>query len=179
MYTGIILGRMRITIIGHPGSGKSTLARAISKKLSIPHIHLDRLWFEGGGRANAFDTPDIERVRAYVREKTLEAIAGDSWVSDGLYARVQPEIAERADVVIFLDIPLWKRLYSHAKRALKPFMRHKELSWWDELKFFREIVRRTYSRKAKYQAILERFADKVVILRSWKEVDDYLARLQW
>jgi adenylate kinase family enzyme len=119
---------MRITIIGLSGSGKSTLARAISNKLSIPHIHLDRFWFEGGGKTGEHDTPDIERVRAYVREKTLEAIAVDSWVSDGFYSRVQPEIAEQADVVLFLDIPLWKRLLSHAKRMLQPATRHKELN---------------------------------------------------
>ncbi len=169
---------MRITIIGHPGSGKSTLARAIREKLSIPHIHLDRFWFDGGGRSGEHDTPDIERVRAYVREKVLEAIAADSWVSDGFYSRVQPEIAERADTVIFLDIPLTKRLLSHAKRMLQPSTRHKELSWWDELKFFREIIRRTYSRKPKYKAILEKFADKVITLRSWKEVDTYLTDLK-
>src|SRR3989344_3183980 len=141
---------MRISIIGLPGSGKSTLARAISDKLSIPCIHLDRFWFESGGRTGEHDTPNIEQVRALVQEKALGATAADSWVSDGFYSRLQTEIASRADVVILLDIPLWKRMLSHARRMVHPNARHQELNVWDDIKFFPEIVRQTVSRKSKY-----------------------------
>lgn len=55
---------MRITIIGLPGSGKSTLAQAIAEKLSIPHIQMDRFWFESGGRQSSRTTPNVENVRS-------------------------------------------------------------------------------------------------------------------
>lgn len=169
---------MRISIVGLPGSGKTYFAEAISKKLSIPHIHLDRFWFESGGRNGSYDTPNIEDVRAKVRARTLEAIRADSWVSDGVYLRVQTDVATRADAIIFLDIALWARLLNHAKRMFRPRTRHKELSLWDEITFFREIVRRTYSSGPKLRQFVEEHKNKVVTLRSRKEMQEYLSRLK-
>jgi adenylate kinase family enzyme len=168
---------MRVTIIGLPGSGKSTVADMIAEKLSIPHIHIDRFWFEAGGRTGEHDTPNIEQVREYVREKVLEAISAESWVSDGFYSRVQPEIASRADVVLFLDIPPWLRLLNHATRTLQRDNRHKEVSVWDDITFFSEVVRRTFRTGPKLHAFVNQFKDKTVILRSRKEIDQYVNRL--
>lgn len=108
---------MRITVIGLPGSGKSTLARAISKKLGIPHIHLDRFWFEAGGRKGPETTPNLAEVRAHVDARAREAIAAPAWVSDGFYNRLQSEIAERADTIMYLAIspplPNMESSYAH------------------------------------------------------------------
>jgi adenylate kinase family enzyme len=111
---------MRISIIGLPGSGKTTLANAISEKLSIPHIHLDRFWFEAGGREGSRTTPpdEMEIIRAYIKEKVTPLIAEDSWVSDGFYPRIQTLIAERVDKIVFLDVPLWTRLMNHAPKRV-------------------------------------------------------------
>jgi len=102
---------MRITIIGNCASGKSTLARKISEQFAIPHLHLDRFWFETKGHLlEKDDAEGKERVRACIRAKVEGLIKQDSWVSDGWYSRVQPLIAERADEIVFLDLPLWRRL---------------------------------------------------------------------
>ena len=155
---------MRISIIGHASSGKTTLADKISKKLSIPHIHLDRFWFEAGGRDINRNTSDQERerVREYIRVNVLKSIASDSWVSDGFFSRMQPEISNKADVVIFLKIPLWRRLLNHLQRILKPVSRHKELSAWHEFTFFFEIVRRNFAFKPKFDEFLPKFKDKII-----------------
>lgn len=168
---------MRIDIVGPPASGKSTLAMAISKKLSIPHIHLDRFWFEGGGRQGRLTTPNIEQVRASVREKTLEAIKAEAWVSDGTCLHVQDEVVSRADVLIFLDIPLGLRLLNHAKRiSFKPRM-HREVSAWDDITFFVELIRRTYTSGPKLRNFVSEHKHKVVTLRSNRDIDTYLNSL--
>jgi adenylate kinase family enzyme len=169
---------MRITVIGLPGSGKSTLAKNIAKKLSIRHIEIDRFWFESGGGKGADDTKNLEEVRLKVREKTAEAIKGDSWVSDGTYLNVQDLITDRADVILFLDIPLLIRLLGHARRAFfVTTRRHAELSMWNEITFFPEIIRRNFSRKPKLLKFVSEHKDKVVRLRSYREMDEYLRRL--
>lgn len=169
---------MRIDVVGLPASGKSTFAEAVSKKLSIPHIHLDRFWFESGGRQGRFDTPNLEEVRAKVRARVVEAIKSESWVSDGVYLHVQDEIAGRADAIVFLDIPLLKRLLNHTQRAFSQKKRHNELTFWDDITFLKEIVRREFSSGPKLREFVEKEKDKVVILRSRKEVDKYLRSLQ-
>jgi adenylate kinase family enzyme len=168
---------MRITIVGLPGSGKSTLARKISEKLAIPHIHIDDFWFEAGGRQNSKSTPNIEEVRAHVFSKVREAIAGESWVSDGFYSRIQPEIAARANVILFLDIPLWKRLLNHASRIVHPVSRNNEITFWDDIKFFYEIIRRSFTNGPKLHKFLTEHSDKTLTLKSHKEINSYVQHL--
>lgn len=170
---------MRISIIGYPGSGKTYLAELISRKLSVPHIHIDRFWFEAGGMkiSRASSEADRERVRAEVREKALEAITAKSWVSDGFYSRIQPEIAERADIVLYLDIPLWRRLLNHAKRICDPSHRHEELTMWNEFGFFFEIIRQHFAFRSKFKKFLDAYGYKVIVLRSRKDIADYIATL--
>jgi adenylate kinase family enzyme len=168
---------MRITIIGNCGSGKSTLARKISERFDIPHIHLDRFWFEAHGhRLEKGDTAEEEKVRARIRGKVEKAIQEDSWVSDGWYSRVQPLITERADQIVFLDIQLWRRLINHWHR-LASNKRHPELSRWNDFKFTFEIVRRTFTHGVQMHQFVQDHPQKVVHLRSHKEVDKYLANL--
>jgi adenylate kinase family enzyme len=168
---------MRITILGLPGSGKSTLARNISEKLSIPYIQLDRFWLEAGGGHNSKSTADPERAHTNVRTKALEAIQSDSWVSDGVYSKVQPEIAERADTIVFLDISLLARLANHAARTMHRKNRHGEMSFLSDLQFFREIIARDMRKKTKIRKFVEEYPAKSVILRNRKEIDQYLASL--
>lgn len=171
---------MRISIIGGPASGKSWLAQKISKKFNIPHIQIDRFWFEAGGLHENESLPEAERnrIREYIKTRTFEFIEKDSWVSDGFYSRsVGPEIAKRADVIIFLNIPLWRRLINHAKRVLKPSTRHLELGLWHELTFFPEIVRRTYANGPKMRSFVKEYENKVITLTSRKEINEYLQKL--
>lgn len=168
---------MRITIIGNCGSGKSTLAHSISKKLNIPHIHLDRFWFEAGGhKLQKFDSEDAKRVRVYMYDKVKELIAKDSWVSDGWYSRVQPIIAEKANHIVFLNIPLGRRIVNHIRRIFYE-ERHPELSRWDDFKFILEMIKRTFTRRAPMRKLINEYPTKIVCLRSYKEIDDYFQRL--
>ena len=172
-----IIEPMRITIIGNCGSGKSTLAREISEKFNIPHIHLDRFWFDAGGHMlKKDDLKGKEIVRERLREKIYPLIAEESWVSDGFYRSVQPMITARADAIIFLDIPLWRRLINHVHRMFFA-ERHPELSAWDDFKFIPEIVRRTFTHGVQMQTFAKENAHKVVHFHSYKEVEKYVASL--
>lgn len=168
---------MRITILGLPGSGKSTLAQSIAEKLHIPYIHLDRFWLDGGGGYNSRTTPNPEQAHSYMRAKVLVAIQAESWVSDGGYSLIQPEIAKRADTMIFLDIPLWQRLLNHAKRTVQSIGGQGKLPFLGNLEFFIEMVQPELRDTTKIKNFLEDFDGKAVILHSQQEIGEYIESL--
>jgi adenylate kinase family enzyme len=168
---------MRVTIVGGPGSGKSTLAKKISDKLKIPYLQIDRLWFESGGNnLKENDEQEKERVRSFIKEKVVEFIKQDNWVSDGWYRRVQPLIAKRADIIIFLDIPLGKRIWNHIKRMFKN-ERHAELTKKDDLIFIFEIIRRQFLKMPELRKFIIENKDKVIVLKNFKEMNNYINKL--
>lgn len=122
------------------------------------------------------DKEGMEKARAYVRAKVEEALRQDGWVSDGWYSKVQPLISAQADVIIFLDIPLGRRLLNHFQRMNKPG-RHKELTRWDEIKFFYEVVKRTFTKGPQMRAFASEHKEKVRIFKNYGEVEAYLDAL--
>lgn len=168
---------MRITIIGLPGSGKTILAEKIAARKHITHIHIDRFWLEGGGGHNSRTTPNPEKTHAYVKQEVLKAIQTESWVSDGFYSGIQTEIARRADTILFLDIPLWRRLLNHAKRVFSPNERHKEVTFWGDVSFFLEMIGHESTKTSKINNFLESYREKTVILKSYRDVEQYLKKL--
>jgi len=87
----------RIVILGNAGSGKSTLARELGRRLGLSVVHLDKLFWQPG-----WVEPDAEQFRQRVRE----AVASDTWVSEGNYARRTFDLRlPLADLVIWLDTP--------------------------------------------------------------------------
>lgn len=85
----------RIVILGNAGSGKSTLARELGRRLNLPVVHLDRLFWE----------PDwVEADNQVFRTRVEQAVAGDTWISEGNYSRRTFDLRlPRADLVIWLD----------------------------------------------------------------------------
>lgn len=87
----------RIVILGNAGSGKSTLARSLSKRLSLPVVHLDTLFWEPGW---------IEPDAVEFRERVRDALTTDAWICEGNYARRTFDLRlPSADLVIWLDTP--------------------------------------------------------------------------
>lgn len=153
------------------------MAEKIAKKKHLLHIHIDRFWLEGGGGHNSRSTPNPEQTHSYVREKVMGAIQAESWVSDGFYSKIQPEIAERADTIVFLNIPLWRRFCNHAQRIFSREKRHKEVSFLGDIAFFFELIRRERTKASKINDFLKPYESKTVTLKSRKEIEGYLQTL--
>ncbi|MDC1205521.1 hypothetical protein N8083_01595 [Candidatus Pacebacteria bacterium] len=171
---------MKVTIIGHNSCGKSTLAKKIAEKFSIPHLELDRLWFKhGGNKTPRSQTKERDIVRVAIHKDVNEFLAKhESWVSDGFYGQEQPTISDLADVIVFIDIPIWQRQWNHLKRTFKREGRHPELSIWNELYFTIDMIRRTRERKPQIRAFCEKFNEKLTHLTSHQEAEDYFDSLE-
>ncbi len=170
---------MKISIIGHCGSGKTTLAKSISVQSNIPRLEIDRLFFSHGG-TNSNSEEKKNSIREKIKTDTQNFLKENpAWVTDGVYlTSVQPLLADQADQIIILDIPLFKRMFNHLKRWFRNDDRHSEVSRWEDLLFTFDMIRRTKNSQPKIQSIIDTYSEKILVLKNYKEVEDYLKQLQ-
>ncbi|MBA3717181.1 MAG: AAA family ATPase [Actinobacteria bacterium] len=100
----------RVAVLGAGGAGKTELARVLSRRTGLPVVHLDRLfWREGWTPA-----PPEE-----FRSALDDAIAGERWIVDGNFLSAGDARFERADTVVFLDLPRLTCLVRVLRRAVR------------------------------------------------------------
>lgn len=86
----------RVSVIGTPGSGKSTLGRELASALGVPFLELDSVFHQPGW---------VPLPRPQFRDQARAAAADDGWVIDGNYSAIRDLVWERADTVVWLDLP--------------------------------------------------------------------------
>lgn len=106
----------RIAIAGVTGSGKTTLAKRLSSQLNLSYVEIDSLFHGPNWEPRADFVRDVETV-----------ISGDSWVVEWQYSAVRVKILERADTLIWLDLPTTLTLYQLARRTIRRRLRKVEL----------------------------------------------------
>ena len=103
---------MKIAIIGSPGSGKSTFALKLHQILHLPLFHIDQYFWKPG-----WQRPDREEFR-----KTHHELCDKSeWIIEGMAIRLFEYRLEKADIIIFLNIPWYICFYRIFKRAFTNF----------------------------------------------------------
>lgn len=106
----------RIAVAGTSGSGKTTWARRISARTGLPHTEVDAL----------FHGPDwtprpefLDDVRAF--------LGADRRVCEYHYPQARPLISARADVVLWLDLPVLTTIRQVIARTWKRWRTREEL----------------------------------------------------
>jgi adenylate kinase family enzyme len=94
----------KIAVKGASGAGKTTFAAAVARRRGVPYIELDALH-----HGPNWSEPSAAEFRARVRAAL--AAAPDGWVIDGNYERkLDRLVTDAADLVVWLDPPLWTLL---------------------------------------------------------------------
>lgn len=99
----------RIMIVGQPGSGKSTLAREIGRRTGLPVVHMDHIHWQSGW---------VERSTAEKIRLARAVEAQESWIFEGGLSATYASRAARADLLIWLDVPVGLRMWRVARRTL-------------------------------------------------------------
>ena len=172
----------RVAVIGGSCTGKTTLSRELSLRLGVPHVELDALHHDA-----SWQEAPAEVLQA--RVDAALAAAPDGWVVDGNYhGKLGTSVLERADTVVFLDLPhrvalrrvlarttrrviSREELWNGNRETLRNAFSRDSIVWW--------VIRQHGSYRTKWEPRLEPLTDvDVVRLRSPREVGEWLQSIQ-
>jgi adenylate kinase family enzyme len=144
----------RISVVGNSGSGKTTLAAAVAKALGVPHLELD----------SVFHQPDWEPLdKGIFRGLVAEFAAGDGWVIDGNYSSVQDLVWQRADTVLWVDLPRRTVMRQLVGRTLRRMATREEL--WN-------------GNTESWRFLLSLDPDKSILRWAWTQHREYVRRYE-
>ena len=166
----------RIMVLGvSAGVGKSTFAKKLGEKLDIDVYHLDRFYWEPGWQ---------EATLEDFSERQRNVVGKEQWIIEGNYRNTYEIRAEKADTIIYLELPLTTCLF----RVLKRWWTHRGSTRPDlgegccermEAEFLKFIVTPYRKRKKNMQERLLSFQEigrekQVIQLRSKKDIQKFL-----
>jgi adenylate kinase family enzyme len=104
--------------VGCSGSGKTTAGVALASALRCPYVELDAMFHQPGWTELADDE---------FQSRVDGATRGPAWVVDGNYSAVQPIVWQRADTVVWFDLPFATVMARTVRRTFRRVLRRTEL----------------------------------------------------
>ncbi|MCF3974098.1 AAA family ATPase [Paracoccus sp. EGI L200073] len=101
-------------IVGGPGAGKSWIARRLGRISGLPVFHMDHIhWLPGWTPRDPLEKDML----------TKDIHARDQWIFEGGHSRTYQARAARAEMLVWLDLPvglrvrrvLWRSLRFHGR----------------------------------------------------------------
>ncbi|MGN7385791.1 hypothetical protein [Sporosarcina sp. SAFN-015] len=153
---------MKIFIMGIVASGKTTYAKELSKEMGLPFVELD---------AVVYYNVDGERIKRKPEEQVKiirQMDARGSWIAEGVYRPSYHLLLDMADIVIWLDPPLWKRKIRILSRHVKQMIGVEECAYKPDFQMLRNMYKWTKQfegERADLDEILQPYVDKLIIVR--------------
>ncbi|MFI8706020.1 shikimate kinase [Bacillus sp. NPDC077411] len=159
----------KIHIIGSVGSGKTTLAKMLSSQLNIPYYELDNVVWKRSEKGDIRNTPE-ERD-----EQLNDIVSSDAWIIEGAHHTWVSQSFQHADIIIFLDVALSKRIYRITKRFILQLFGFEKANYKPSFHMYLKMFKwtRDFERESKAEILymFGEYSDKVVVLKDNREVD--------
>jgi len=98
----------RVLVAGTSGAGKTTLAARLGRLWDLPHVEIDALFHGPDWTPRPEFTDDVRRFADQ-----------DRWVTEWQYPSARALLAERADLLVWLDLPRRTVLRQVVRRTLR------------------------------------------------------------
>ena len=164
----------RILIIGCGGAGKSTLARQLGKKLDLPVVHLDTLFWKPGW---------VQESREEFDRKLSVELEKPRWILDGNFNRTMPQRMAKCDTIIYLDFPRLTCLMGVIKRIVTTYGKVRpDMGEGCPERFDLEFLRWVWNynknnRERNYQLLSEAAHAQKLVLKNRRAANQFLKNL--
>ena len=168
----------RVLVAGTTGVGKTTTAARIGRALDVPHTEIDGLFHGPGWEPRPTFEQDVERYTAE-----------PAWVTEWQYRQVQALLTERADTLVWLDLPVRVTIWRLVRRTVRRRVGRTAL-WngnvepplWTIFTNRDHIIRWGIRTRRKMRAMVPPLEDaaphlRIVRLRSQADIDAFVERL--
>jgi adenylate kinase family enzyme len=164
----------RVLVAGTSGAGKTSVARRLGQALALPQVEIDSLYHGPCWTPRGSFVAEVEAFTAEPR-----------WVTEWQYHTVRALLAERADLVVWLDLPRATVMRQVITRTLRRRVRRQVL--WNGnvepplrtiLTDGEHIIRwawTTHAKTAERVAVLHEQRPELTIVRleSWRGVEEW------
>ncbi len=151
----------KIYILGSVASGKTTMARELSNRLNIPHFELDNVVYL------RLPSGDIKRTPGERDSEFHNITDSDKWIIEGVFRKCFNDGFHKADIIILLDTPPFRRKYRILKRWLCQKLRLANASYRPTLRMLLLMYKwsNDFERtKSEILELLTIYKEKVVIM---------------
>jgi adenylate kinase family enzyme len=159
----------KIYIIGSVASGKTTMAKNLSKLLNIPWHELDNVFHMRLPSCQEKRTPEG------ITLEFNKIISCENWIIEGVIRECFNDGFDKADAIILLNTPPFKRKYRIAKRWIYQRLKVERSNYSPTFK----MLKRMYKWSSGFEKsrentlkIIEPYNDKVIILKDNTDVFD-------
>lgn len=168
----------RVIVLGvSAGVGKSSFAMNLSEKLAIPVYHLDAYFWKPGW---------VESSEKEFSEKQQKLVDQDCWIIEGNYASTYEIRRQKADTLVYLELPLYVCLYRVIKRRILNHGKTRPDMAIDcpekvDKDFLTFIISTYHARKVKMRKRMAQFIEEshhnqVFFLRNQQEINEFLMK---
>lgn len=162
----------KIFIVGLAGSGKTFLANRLREKYGYPTYTTDWILY--------YECENHRKIKLAEEEylkKIREILNQDKWIVEGVH--YFEKVASEADLILFIDTPIHKNIFGIMKRYLTDGNYRRIYRFKSSLSLIRKTIIAYYTKpredlyiypkyknREKYKRLLEKYKDKVTIVRS-------------
>jgi len=159
---------VKLYIIGIVASGKTTLAKKLSDKLNIPCYELDCIVHDDRVK------PRRKRTSGEQLEIIKKIDSCGSFIMEGVYRESYRELFDIADTILFLDPPLYVRIYRILKRFIKQRLGIEKSHYkptYQMLKLMFKWTRDFEKNRVEFVRLLQTYHDKLIVAGSSEEAE--------
>ncbi|WP_252501771.1 hypothetical protein [Sporosarcina sp. Marseille-Q4943] len=153
---------MKIFIMGIVASGKTTYAKELSKQMDLPFVELDAVVYCNKNGVRVKRPPDEQMQVIHQMD------AAGSWIAEGVYRPSYHLLLDLADIIIWLDPPLWKRKLRILSRHVKQVVGIEVCAYEPDFQMLRNMYKWTKQfegKRGELDGILRPYLDKLIIVR--------------